>query len=1079
MPNDDDTKASGSKATKSVSWKIELASLVTKRSTYKRKVTLALSSAERCDGPGSSLDVYLEQVRLNVDHVSLTDNKILETMIGGECTEEELNVEADKQVEYACAIKMKLNEYEACKVKAKSDDTCVTYAKDIKLPHLKVPTFSGEGRDHLKYYAFLTAFNNAIGNRKTLTDSAKLTYLKGYVSGYAAKLVEHLSIDDQNYRTALDLLEREFLKKDAIINDLIDKLMGLKCKFDVTYRETKVLISEVRGLLADLKIHGCDVLAENSACTIVSNIVFGKLPTPFKQELGRRVNNCYPNLNQIFANYVEVIETLNLRKNSQPEHDSNKQFVPRHNHEKQMVQSEPKVFSNASVASPARKACKFCSGFSHSMLNCTVYRTPQARFERCDDLKLCRKCTSSKHSHKNCSNTLDYQCKFCNETSHIAALCERATGGSLETHYCINSSTDISSVFLLPTITIPVTKGNMTYPARFLIDTGSQRSYVSGKVLEGIKFPSDRKSIRYNVNSFVHRGTKDLSEVSLLFSFPRNINMQMPVLVDESFSLQFRIYGLKDAVNNIKAQNKLADVAFDNQSQDVILDGILGIDLIQCLTFTTVPCMKGFAFDIGGSIVPFGNVEHFLTRPQVVSMRNEMDSLSLEQQACVNFFLDPKLRYSDPIADVIESNVEGNLDKIFSLESIGIDENETMCESDEMIVQDFESNIKFIDGHYNVKLPWNDKVKDVPQSFGVAHTVLERDISTLQTNNLLADYEAILQEQLHEGVLEEVPLSNKDGKVFIPHRAVVRTDPNVSTKVRPVLNCSLNYNKLPSLNEASFPGLDMMGNLFNLLIGLRHDTYLALSDIRRAFLQIKLWSEDDRNKFCILWKRNGKLIAYRYTSIVFGYVASPFVLGYVIKYHLRKYPDDLCNYFLSNGLYVDNLFMSSNSSEELEKLYRTAYERMTEGGFLLRSWSTNCPELQAKFEKDGISSELTDSGMEKILGYKYDLNNDNLSVSNHDFSIQGKLTKRSVLSKLAKCFDPLGFVNPVTVRGKMLMRDMWKAGLGWDDEISAEMGTSCEENNSSQVQTSVTFGVWAIGVRKQRAGCILGMVFWG
>ena len=46
-----------------------------------------------------------------------------------------------------------------------------------------------------------------------------------------------------------------------------------------------------------------------------------------------------------------------------------------------------------------------------------------------------------------------------------------------------------------------------------------------------------------------------------------------------------------------------------------------------------------------------------------------------------------------------------------------------------------------------------------------------------------------------------------------------------------------------------------------------------------------------------------------------------------------------------------------------------------------------------------------------------------------------KITKRKVLSSLAKLFDPLGLVLPVTVKGKVLMREIWTLKLDWDEEL--------------------------------------------
>ncbi|GFV08829.1 integrase catalytic domain-containing protein [Trichonephila clavipes] len=40
---------------------------------------------------------------------------------------------------------------------------------------------------------------------------------------------------------------------------------------------------------------------------------------------------------------------------------------------------------------------------------------------------------------------------------------------------------------------------------------------------------------------------------------------------------------------------------------------------------------------------------------------------------------------------------------------------------------------------------------------------------------------------------------------------------------------------------------------------------------------------------------------------------------------------------------------------------------------------------------------------------------------------------------IARIFDPLGFVSPSTIILKIILQDLWKAGLDWDDEISSDI----------------------------------------
>lgn len=33
-------------------------------------------------------------------------------------------------------------------------------------------------------------------------------------------------------------------------------------------------------------------------------------------------------------------------------------------------------------------------------------------------------------------------------------------------------------------------------------------------------------------------------------------------------------------------------------------------------------------------------------------------------------------------------------------------------------------------------------------------------------------------------------------------------------------------------------------------------------------------------------------------------------------------------------------------------------------------------------------------------------------------------------------FDPLGLVAPVLIHGRMMMQDLWRDNLGWDEEVN-------------------------------------------
>ncbi|KAL7644522.1 UNVERIFIED_CONTAM: hypothetical protein RMT77_005354 [Armadillidium vulgare] len=233
-----------------------------------------------------------------------------------------------------------------------------------------------------------------------------------------------------------------------------------------------------------------------------------------------------------------------------------------------------------------------------------------------------------------------------------------------------------------------------------------------------------------------------------------------------------------------------------------------------------------------------------------------------------------------------------------------------------------------------------------------------------------------------------------------------------------------------------------MASLFRLLLQFRTNKYVVLADISKAFLQIRLKKDEDRNRFCFFWEEGGVLYTYRYTSIIFGLSVSPYILGAVIKHHAKQYPQDLCSSLLENNLYMDNFIYSNSSIDNLKEIFCQTTSRMSEGGFDLCSWNSNNPELKEIFEANQKLAKHQ-SSEERVLGYLFDTSTDTLRLS--DFEINSANSKRQLLSQISKVFDPLSLFLPVTIRGRLLMRKTWEQEMSWDDEIDEELKTLWEK----------------------------------
>ena len=155
-----------------------------------------------------------------------------------------------------------------------------------------------------------------------------------------------------------------------------------------------------------------------------------------------------------------------------------------------------------------------------------------------------------------------------------------------------------------------------------------------------------------------------------------------------------------------------------------------------------------------------------------------------------------------------------------------------------------------------------------------------------------------------------------------------------------------------------------------------------------------------------------------------------------MKHHVKSYQKDKCSEILVNNFYVDNLIVAGNDTRVMKDLYRNCYERMLEGGFILRSWNSNSDELRNLMKAEGglVEHNCPD---EKVLGYRYNIKKDSLNLA--PFLLDEANTKRQVLSQISKVYDPLNFTLPVTIRGRVLMRRVWKLNINWDQKVPKEI----------------------------------------
>ena len=942
------------------------------------------------------------------------------------------------------------------------------------------PIFNGDDKDRLEFKNWLARFESIVKSKPNWAEEYKISYLKSKVGGDASCFIDHLDPIAGNYELCIKALKDEYLKENYIKNEYFKLLYTESPEYDASYSKTRIYVATVRNRLQNLKNHfKVDLLDEGSAGHLfLSHIIFAKLSVELQRALAGHLKTNYPTFKQILDSHGEVIDNLvKFKKSKPPGKPPSKHYVnpndkagnfskPWQNKTTNIAETPTLNFAGTEKGNPTVLHCRFCNVDGHSSLYCANFVSVEARIKKCKELKICIYCTSSKHDESKCPglrNKMFKPCKFCQSYKHVSAMCPQCVVPKPTlNNACLSTNAGQKSNYLLPVLAITMQSREgpkITFNALF--DTGSSRSYINPKVAKQLAIRTDLVTgVQYEVRTFLGAGTKELGEATLLVYFPSGRYYASSIFIDDSFNVDLEVRGLSQAVANLRTLNTPLGADFSTTSDKLEINGLIGSDLIQYIDFSTVSCMSGKALKVGKNLVPFGNSEHFLYPGQVgnfdTSCRIENNYKTIiSEVSCpktlVNECLDPKCSYEDSFGPVFEDSlVERRIDRMVSCDSLGIADisDQGVSDYDKEKIAQFEKSIEITDKIY-VELVWGENIDEVPSNSSVALGVLDRVVQKLERTGLLDAYNKVFFDQQKEGIIDEFYCSPKDFSkyVWIPHRPVIKDDAQTTTKIRPVFNCSLKTSpNKPSLNEASYQGINNMQNMLKLILLFRTNKYVLLGDLRQAFLQIHLKLLRDKNRFCFFLKDGNRLRCFRYNTLLFGYCCSPFILNYVIKHIAKLHPADDCSRMISDSFFVDNLVKTGNSEEELSGLYRECVRRMDAVKFDLRSCNSNGSALVQQMKDDDRYIKHGQQ-LDKVLGYRYSPDTDHLQI--HHVSMAGNAnSKRKMLSESSKLFDPLSLAGPVTVRAKQLISKLWKRKRTknhWDETVEGEL---CKEWSS-------------------------------
>lgn len=147
-----------------------------------------------------------------------------------------------------------------------------------------------------------------------------------------------------------------------------------------------------------------------------------------------------------------------------------------------------------------------------------------------------------------------------------------------------------------------------------------------------------------------------------------------------------------------------------------------------------------------------------------------------------------------------------------------------------------------------------------------------------------------------------------------------------------------------------------------------------------------------------------------------------------------QYPEAV--HAIRNDFYVDDGLTGAKNESHAIKLANDMQFVLQKSGFQLCKWKSNSENLIKELKGvNDTSINLGEDDQTSVLGLKWLIKTDEFTYDVNDNDMDNKLTKRIVLSKIAKLYDPNGFVAPFITKAKIFMQTLWKLKIDWDIDL--------------------------------------------
>lgn len=359
---------------------------------------------------------------------------------------------------------------------------------------------------------------------------------------------------------------------------------------------------------------------------------------------------------------------------------------------------------------------------------------------------------------------------------------------------------------------------------------------------------------------------------------------------------------------------------------------------------------------------------------------------------------------------------------------------EEICEE---IFSSQHSRDKF--GKYVVRLPFNDQIRKLGRSKKMAlHQFFAMENRMKKNKEFAEKYKIFMSEYETLGHMEQIWEKEESG-YYTPHHGILS-----AAKFRVVFNASAKTTTGISLNGAQLVGEKLQRDLVEILMNFRQYRFGLTADIEKMYRQV--WVHEDDRKFQkILWRSDERepIRVYQLKTVTYGHACAPHCAIRALTQCARDHQDQFPRgaRLVNNCFYVDDLLTGANSEDDIEAIKTEVTSLLKLGGFNITKWKTN-GKLREHIE-------FAEPEQPSVLGLCWNLATDQFFYKLRETEEKDYIwTKRRILSKIGKMYDPNGYLGPVIIRGKMIIQELWRDNLDWDEKVTGELKARWENFNN-------------------------------